>query len=853
MDTRRDFIRKAAMLSVSTGSSFIFPDAIKRALAINPVPGSTYMDAEHVVILMQENRSFEHCFGTLKGVRGFNDPRAITLPGGNPVWLQTDSGGRTFLPFHLDIKDTKSVWMGALPHARASQVDASNNGKHNKWIDAKKSRNQQYRHIPLTMGYYYYTRNDLPFNYALADAFTICDQHFCSAMTSTYPNRLFLWSGKIRKEETGNSKACIRNEDLSFGGALWPAFPERLEDNDISWKVYQNDISCGGGYQDGEKAWLANFGCNTLEYFSQFNVKFSKRFLGSLENQLVNLPEEISELESQLAKTDINSQEYSKLQQEIQSKKTVLNDAKSGLEKWNKENYKKLSEREKNLFLKAFVNNAADTDFNKLTTLKFDRDGEDYQVTVPQGDVLFQFRQDVNEGKLPVVSWLVPPQNFSEHPSVPFYGNWYVSEILDILTKNPEVWKKTIFIVTYDENDGFFDHIPPFTAPNPQLKNQGKCSPSIDSSVEFIQRDDEIGHGTPKNQARTGPVGLGFRVPLIVASPWSRGGRVCSQIFDHTSTLQFLEKFLSYKFGKKIMEPNIGSWRRAVCGDLTSIFRPFGMEEDKLPFIHKDEHIENIYLARFKEVPAGYHQLSDAEIKKAIDDVYTLPDMPVQEPGVKPSCALPYELYATGTLNKSKKLFEIVFAAGNSVFGTKSSGAPFKVYDLLKKEGHDDTNDSNNRSYAVIAGDKISDAWDLINSDNEAYHLRVYGPNGFYREFAGGIDDPDLKFELTYEQSLISGKPSGNIILEIENAGVKSDFVLKLIHHGFKKKIRGEKIIKLRSGKMNESLRIGLKDSRNWYDFSIELSGYKKFKRRFSGCVETGTDSYTDPVMGRII
>src|SRR5450432_3884979 len=107
MDTRREFLQKAGLLAGVAGIHSIIPASIKKALAIEPTPGSTWRDAEHVVILMQENRSFDHCFGTLRGVRGFNDPRAIQLPNGNPVWLQTNKAGETFAPFHLNFKDTR--------------------------------------------------------------------------------------------------------------------------------------------------------------------------------------------------------------------------------------------------------------------------------------------------------------------------------------------------------------------------------------------------------------------------------------------------------------------------------------------------------------------------------------------------------------------------------------------------------------------------------------------------------------------------------------------------------------------------------------------------------------------------
>ncbi|HEY4207924.1 MAG TPA: alkaline phosphatase family protein, partial [Puia sp.] len=227
MDTRRDFLKKAMLLSGAAGWNGIFPESIAKAMSIDPAAGSTYLDAEHVVILMQENRSFDHCFGTLKGVRGFNDPRAVQLPDKNKVWLQSNAKGETYPPFRLDIKDTKITWMGSIPHVRSSQVDAFNGGRHNGWLDAKRSHNKQYADMPLTMGYY--TREDLPFNYALADAFTVCDQNFCSGMTSTWPNRLFLWTGKVRAAQNGDATAHIRN-DVETGEISWTTFPELLEE-----------------------------------------------------------------------------------------------------------------------------------------------------------------------------------------------------------------------------------------------------------------------------------------------------------------------------------------------------------------------------------------------------------------------------------------------------------------------------------------------------------------------------------------------------------------------------------------------------------------------------------------------
>ncbi|RYZ37427.1 MAG: phospholipase C, phosphocholine-specific, partial [Sphingobacteriales bacterium] len=242
MDSRREFLKKAALLSGGTGLFSGLPASVQRALAIDPALGSTYLDAEHVVILMQENRSFDHAYGSLRGVRGFRDPRAITLPDGDPVWFQKNAAGQAYSPFRLNIKETKSTWTGSLPHSWTNQVDALNGGKQDKWLIAKPSGHKEFARAPLTMGYY--NREDIPFYYALADAFTVCDQNFSSSLTGTTPNRLFLWSGTVRAEQNENAYANVRNEHVDYEDEVnWTTFPERLEDANVSWKIYQNEIS----------------------------------------------------------------------------------------------------------------------------------------------------------------------------------------------------------------------------------------------------------------------------------------------------------------------------------------------------------------------------------------------------------------------------------------------------------------------------------------------------------------------------------------------------------------------------------------------------------------------------------
>src|SRR3984957_13426807 len=237
MATRRDFLKAASLLAGGAGMAGIIPESVKRAFAIKTTPGSTYPDAEHIYILKKENRSFDHALCTLLGVRGFNDPRTILQANGNSVFLQTSAAGETYAPWRLDIKDTKITWMGSIPHSRDSQVDAWNEGQHDRWIDAKRSYNPAYQHMPITMGHY--TREDLPFYYALADAFTVCDQNYCSAITSTTPNRLFFWTATVRDEQHAASRVFMRNDQIMIGGQKGKTFPEGLQEAGVSWKFYQ--------------------------------------------------------------------------------------------------------------------------------------------------------------------------------------------------------------------------------------------------------------------------------------------------------------------------------------------------------------------------------------------------------------------------------------------------------------------------------------------------------------------------------------------------------------------------------------------------------------------------------------
>src|SRR5580698_8062053 len=635
MQTRRDFLKLAAMLSGASAVSGFVPDSIQRAYAIAPESGSTFLDAEHIVILMQENRSFDHMLGTLRGVRGFNDPRAIRLPNGNSVFIQTGAEGASYAPWRLDIKDTRITWMGSIPHSRNSQVDAWNEGRHDGWIEVKRSGNHEYRTLPLTMGHF--TREDLPFYYAMADAFTVCDQNYCAVMTSTSPNRSYFWSGTIRDQQRADSKVYMRNEQIDPGGMSWKTFPERLQEAGISWKSYQNELT-RSGLASEEDAWLGNYGDNILECFSAYNVEAYPGFIPAAEKWGSELSGQAAKLEAQLS-AEKDPAAAAKLRGELDQMRSQIQALKTSMAKGGEARYSQLSEQQKALHHAAFVTNAGDPDYHTLTSLSFESDGKSQSMKVPAGDMFYQFRKDVNEGKLPTVSWLSAPEKFSDHPSSAWYGAWYISEVMDILTSNPEVWKKTIFILTYDENDGYFDHAPSFVAADPKRPETGGASAGIDTGLEYSSKEDELRQGVAKNDARSGPMGMGFRVPMIVASPWSRGGWVNSQHFDHTSTLMFLERFIQEKYGKTIHEENISAWRRTISGDLTSVFRPYDPKAAPLDFLNRNKFVVGIEKARYKELPSNYTKLTAGQIEQINRSPGHSALMPRQEQGVSPACA----------------------------------------------------------------------------------------------------------------------------------------------------------------------------------------------------------------------
>ena len=428
--TRRRVLGSAAGVAGAAVGMNLLPTAVQTALAADR-PRGGFEAIEHVVLLMQENRSFDHYFGTMPGVRGFSDPHAAKLSTGRSVFHQPDAvnpDGYT-LPFHLDTKTTSAQAIPSTSHAWAVQHSAWNNGAMDNWLPAHRAADGV--NGPYVMGYY--ERADIPFQFALADAFTVCDNSFCSVMGPTWPNRLYWMTGTI--DPNGVNGGPITSNSYPNGAYTWTTYAERLQTAGISWKVYQE---------------ADNYGCNMLENFAQFQ----------------------------------NAQPGDPLY-------------------------------------------------------------DNGMASHPAGT----FEDDARGDNLPQVSWIIPTSTQSEHPDyLPAAGADFVASKIEAIASNPKVWAKTLFILTYDENDGLFDHVAP---PTPRAG-------TVDEFIGGL------------------PIGGGFRVPTIIVSPWTAGGWVCSERFDHTSTLRFLELFTGVK------EPNITDWRRRTFGDFTSALR-FGDKDLRFP------------------------------------------------------------------------------------------------------------------------------------------------------------------------------------------------------------------------------------------------------------------------------
>lgn len=500
--TRKELLKAGAATAALASLGSLFPEHVARALAA-PAPACASLEQiEHVVILVQENRSFDNYFGTYPGVRGFSDPAAPRLDDGSGLSVFAQPGypvpgyGGHLMPFRLDTQMGNGECTNDITHDWGPQHASWNGGKMDRFV-AEHLQADGPANGPLTMGYY--ERADLAYYHALADAFTICDGYHCSVLGPTDPNRLYTISATLDPDGT-HGGPMLKTDTKGIGSKgnvfnfTWTTMPEQLRTAGVSWKVY-------GGPD-------ANAGDNLLLNFTKY-------------------------------RTD--------------------------------------AELAANAFAPTFPGT---------------------------------FNADAAAGTLPQVSWVLAPLVQTEHPpAAPALGESATSQVLAALTQNPAVWAKTALFVTWDENGGFFDHVAPPTAP--------PGTPGETITVSNLP---------PEAAGIRGPIGLGFRVPLLVISPFARGGFVCSDVFDHTSLLRFLET----RFGAEV--PNLTAWRRSVTGDLTSAFN-FAKPDSSLPNIAQPSPTDPAITRSNCPVNSPISTLDESN---PIVATYPVPPnrMPAQEAGV---------------------------------------------------------------------------------------------------------------------------------------------------------------------------------------------------------------------------
>ncbi|MFC4604389.1 phosphocholine-specific phospholipase C [Rhodococcus kronopolitis] len=708
--TRRRFLTAGAGAAAAVTAASMLPPSLQRAMA-SPVPPGGIDSIEHVVLLMQENRSFDHYYGMLRGVRGFADPNSLTLRGGASVFEQPGPNGPV-LPF--PIRDSAAAQrmdsqnVTGLDHSWEGGHQALAGGWHDGWIAAKTA---------TTMAYY--DRQDIPFHYELADAFTICDAYHCSVPTSTSPNRNYWVSGYTGFEPVGPNPFGS-TEELGLSGSEgapgpegravtnaaynpwhagygWTTVPERLQAAGVTWKTYQE--------------W-DNFGDNNLEYFTTFK-KVGAHLLGN--PGLV--PYELQTL--------------------------------AGLY----------------LALPALPPAAQDAALGALTVAVNGLSPADRQLydrglyRSRPGTLAAEFRKDVESGNLPQVSYLVPSEVDSEHPSgsSPAASATLLYQVLDAIASDPALWAKTAVIVNFDENDGYFDHVPP---PRPPLS----------VGAEWVAGQ---------------PLGLGPRVPMTIVSPWTVGGFVCSQVFDHTSVNQFLEK----RFG--ITQPEIDPWRRTVSGDLTSAFdfanpraRPNVAQPRPTPPLEP----------RWTPTPPIEQR------------------MPLQENGTRPARALPYQPDAHATVDPGARSLTVHLV---------NSGAASAHLALYPYAGEFDAP----RHYDVLG---TTD--DTMAVPGPGYNLTLTGPNGFRREFAGSIDGAAAALAVSTRVDASAGA----LDLTVANPG---DRELTVVLGGQRRSV---------AAGGSQSWTVPSTDG--WYQATVTVEEDPAFRRRLVGHVENGRGSVSQPV-----
>ncbi len=712
---RRKFIK----MSAGAGVAALWMPLLQKALAVKAYNAThSINDVQHIVILMQENRSFDHYFGAMRGVRGFGDRFPIPLESGKRMFHQSD-GKKIITPYRANGKKTNAALINGTPHDFQDTQAAWNQGKYGFWPMFK---------TPYSMTYY--TREEIPFQYAMAESFTISDAYHCSIATGTDPNRIMFWSGSNFNPEKRAAGINCTDEDSEpvnlrcwidgkmpdpgytyRGNAFtWPTIPDVLQEAGISWRIYQ----------DPNDNWTgAMHGCLAFESFRN-----AKKGSPIYEN---------------------------------------------GMRYWS----------------------------------------------------IADLANDVKNKTLPQVSWILPSKDNSEHPgapSSPYRASDFTHHVLAAITSNPEVWSKTVFFLTFDENDGLFDHLSAPAVPSYNIDGSlaGKSTMNLDGM--YFHNDKGTSKfpynlGKPGNQriyqdkrdtisGNIRPWGLGPRVPMYIISPWSKGGWVHSEVADHTSVAQFIEK----RFG--VIVPAISPWHRAISSDLTSAFDFENPNDPKFPSMPDTSNFE----------------LMDEKSK--LLPKTTAPKKPsklFQEKGTRFSRALTYRLHCTMKYLKNEKQVQLLFE------NKGRKGAVYQVYNLNRL-------DMIPRRYTIEAGKSLTDEW-KVDEDNGAYNLEVYGPNGYFHKFSGNINknEPIISLEYDFDKGGISFIIYNNTT-EVLKTSISSTF--------YEKKKKETFLIEPGENIKNTHL---LERSGNWYDYTVKTK--TGFLHRFAGRVETGKHSVSDPAM----
>ncbi|WKE68143.1 phosphocholine-specific phospholipase C [Streptomyces sp. WP-1] len=667
--SRRGFVG----LGASVAAGVALGATTRTTAAAATTATGTIKDVKHVVILMQENRSFDHYFGRLKGVRGFDDRSGITLGGNYSVFNQPNLLSRQY-PWKLSSTpsaagkdgETLAQCNGDLPHSWSSQHSAWNKGRLDNWVLG----------VGNVRSLGYLDRSDIPFHYALADNYTICDAYFCSTLSATGPNRTYLWSGKVDSSS---------NDGGDESGLTWQTYAEALQAAGVSWKVYQNASD--------------NYGDNACAYFSRFaNAKAGDPLY---DRGMSSVP--------------------------------------------------------------------------KVTGSTPD-------------DIAAAIRADVQAGTLPQVSWVVANQAFSEHPyAPPGDGAHFVNLVYQALAADEDVFDSTVMFLNYDENDGYFDHVPP-------------PSPPSGTAGEFL-------NGVP--------FGFGFRVPMIVISPWTRGGWVSSEVFEHTSVLRFLETWTA-ALGTPAKCANISDWRRKVSGDLTGVF----------DFAH----------------PVKGPVPLPATSVIGIDNCTSLPNpvptdnaLPAQEPGTRPARALPYQ--PGGCLDR------LEFDAGGKTLawfvmtnqgGPASRAAHFSIHPNAYR-------DTTPWQYTVDAGGTATDFFNIGSGYGDGkYDLSMVGPNRFLRRFQGDATKAGKSAEVSTRYAVEPGSGKLALYFKMVNSGSSPvKFTITSNHY----RSDGPWTYTVAAGASTEDFFNAVAYNNGWYDFTITVDSDASWSRRFTGHLETGATS----------